>query len=69
MTNPWLELLAADLQQNDLHVEPVTMDRRVRAFTVAGGKIVVKTVTSKAKKGRKAVAQKKTLVLEVARRE
>lgn len=44
----------------------VSMDQLVRAFTAAGGRIVVKTVTTKVKKGQKPAARKKTLVLEVA---
>ena len=44
----------------------VSMDQLVRAFTAAGGKIVVKTAKSKAKKGQKASGLKDTLVLEVA---
>jgi len=44
----------------------VSMDQLVRAFTVAGGRIVVKTAKSKAKKGQKASGRKDTLVLEVA---
>jgi hypothetical protein len=42
------------------------MDQLVRAFTAAGGRIVVKTARLKAKKGRKASSRNKTLVLEVA---
>lgn len=44
----------------------VSMDQLVRAFTVAGGKIVVKTAKSKAQKGQKASGRRETLVLEVA---
>lgn len=44
----------------------VSMDQLVRAFTAAGGRIVVKTVKSKVKKGQKTASRKKTLVLEVA---
>ena len=44
----------------------VSMDQLVRAFTAAGGKIIVKTAKSKAKKGQKASGRKDTLVLEVA---
>lgn len=44
----------------------VSMDQLLRAFTAAGGKIVVKTAKSKARKGRNAATQKKTLVLEMA---
>jgi len=43
----------------------VSMDQLVRAFTAAGGKIVVKTAKSKAKKGQKASGRKDMLVLEV----
>jgi predicted XRE-type DNA-binding protein len=41
----------------------VSLDQLVRAFTAAGGRIVVKT--AKARKGRKASGHKETLVLEV----
>lgn len=41
----------------------VSMDQLVRAFTAAGGRIVVKK--TKAKKGHKASTRKSTLVLEV----
>lgn len=41
----------------------VSMDQLVRAFTAAGGRIVVKTV--KAKQGQKTAVSKKTVVLEV----
>jgi len=44
----------------------VSMDQLVRAFTAVGGRIVVKTTTTKPKKGRKASGRKNTLVLEVA---
>jgi ribosome-binding protein aMBF1 (putative translation factor) len=44
----------------------VSMDQLVRAFTVAGGRIVVKTARAKARKGHKASSRKNTLVLEVA---
>jgi predicted XRE-type DNA-binding protein len=44
----------------------VSMDQLVRAFTAAGGKIIVKTAKSKAKNGQKASGRKDTLVLEVA---
>jgi predicted XRE-type DNA-binding protein len=44
----------------------VSMDQLVRAFTAAGGKIVVKTAKAKAKKGQKASPQKKTVVLDLA---
>jgi predicted XRE-type DNA-binding protein len=42
----------------------VSMDQLVRAFTAAGGKIVVKI--AKAKKGQKASGRQGTLVFEVA---
>lgn len=42
----------------------VSMDQLVRAFTAAGGRIVVKTAKSKSTKGRKAVDPTSTLVLE-----
>jgi len=41
----------------------VSLDQLVRAFTAAGGSIVVKA--AKTRKGRKASCQKETLVLEV----
>lgn len=44
----------------------VSMDQLVRAFTAAGGRIVVKTARTKATKRRKASSRKHTLVLEVA---
>ncbi len=44
----------------------VSMDQLVRAFTAAGGKIVVKTAKSKGRKGEKASGRKDTLILEVA---
>lgn len=44
----------------------VSLDQLVRAFTATGGKIVVKTAKSKAKKGQKVSVRKDTLVLEVA---
>jgi predicted XRE-type DNA-binding protein len=44
----------------------VSMDQLVRAFTAAGGRIVVKTAKEKAGKGRKGSGRKNTLVLEVA---
>jgi predicted XRE-type DNA-binding protein len=43
----------------------VSMDQLVRAFTAVGGRIVVKTVTAKAKKGQNESTQKK-MVLELA---
>lgn len=45
----------------------VSMDQLVRAFTAAGGKIVVKAKkTEKTKKGQRARSRKDTLVLEVS---
>lgn len=44
----------------------VSMDQLVRAFTVAGGKITVKTAKPKAKKGQRSVNRSSTLILEVA---
>ena len=44
----------------------VSMDQLIRAFTAAGGKIVVKTAKAKARKGQKASGRKDTLILEVA---
>jgi predicted XRE-type DNA-binding protein len=44
----------------------VSLDQLVRAFTAAGGQIVIKSVKAKARKGRKATGAKDTLVLEVA---
>jgi predicted XRE-type DNA-binding protein len=44
----------------------VSMDQLVRAFTAAGGKIIVKTAKSKGRKGEKASGRKDTLILEVA---
>ena len=44
----------------------VSLDQLVRAFTAAGGRIVVKSAKAKAKKGQKTSARKNTLVLEVA---
>ena len=46
----------------------VSMDQLVRAFTAAGGKIIVKKAKSKtnSKKARKTTASKSTLILEVA---
>lgn len=43
----------------------VSMDQLIRAFTAAGGRIVVKTAKTK-KGGRNASARGKTLVVEVA---
>lgn len=44
----------------------VSMDQLIRAFTGAGGRIVVKTAKTTAKKGRKVFGGKNTLVFEVA---
>ncbi|MBS0266236.1 MAG: XRE family transcriptional regulator [Planctomycetes bacterium] len=44
----------------------VSLDQLVRAFTIAGGRIVVKTARTKVKQGQKPATPKKTLVLEVA---
>lgn len=44
----------------------VSMDQLVRAFTVAGGKIVVKTAKSKTKKNQRSPSRSSILVLEVA---
>lgn len=44
----------------------VSMDQLVRAFTAAGGKIVVKAVRAKAKKGHATAGRKTTLVFEMA---
>lgn len=44
----------------------VSLDQLVRAFTAAGGKIIVKTAKAKAKKDRSASSGKENLVLEVA---
>ena len=44
----------------------VSMDQLVRAFTAAGGKIVVRTAKSKARKGQKSSGRKDTLVFKVA---
>lgn len=43
----------------------VSLDQLVRAFTVAGGKIVVKSTQAKAKQGRRTSTRESTLVLEV----
>lgn len=43
----------------------VSMDQLVRAFTAAGGRIIVKAATTKARRGKSASNLKKTLVLEV----
>jgi predicted XRE-type DNA-binding protein len=44
----------------------VSMDQLVRAFTAAGGKIVVKSAGAKGKNRRGTAGRKTTLVLEVA---
>jgi predicted XRE-type DNA-binding protein len=44
----------------------VSMDQLIRAFTAAGGRIVVRTAESTAKRGRKFSRAPKTLILEVA---
>lgn len=44
----------------------VSMDQLIRAFTGAGGRIVIKAVKAKANKDRKSSGEKSTLVLEVA---
>jgi len=44
----------------------VSLDQLVRAFTAAGGKIVVKAAKAKATKGRKTTSRSNTLILEVA---
>jgi predicted XRE-type DNA-binding protein len=44
----------------------VSMDQLVRAFTAAGGKIVVRAAKSKPKKGQKSSRRKDTLVFKVA---
>ena len=45
----------------------VSLDQLVRAFTAAGGKIVVKSATTKSKVGRKAIAKMtSTVVVEMA---
>ena len=43
----------------------VSMDQLIRAFTVAGGKIVVKSTKAKAKKGQRSPGLNKTVILEV----
>jgi ribosome-binding protein aMBF1 (putative translation factor) len=44
-----------------------SLDQLVRAFTAAGGKMVVKSVTSKSRNGKRVkAATKETLVIEVA---
>src|SRR5580704_7198302 len=45
----------------------VSLDQLVRAFTAAGGTIVVKSVTKKSRKGKRTKgATKETLILEMA---
>ncbi|MGE3315823.1 MAG: XRE family transcriptional regulator [Planctomycetaceae bacterium] len=44
----------------------VSLDQLVRAFTAAGGKIVVKSSNTKAKKSGSSTNRKNTFVLEVA---
>src|SRR5580658_1853506 len=45
----------------------VSLDQLVRAFTAAGGKMVVKSVTSNSRKGKRTKrATKETLVIEMA---
>lgn len=43
----------------------VSMDQLIRAFTAAGGKIVVKSAKAKNKKGQSSSARPSTLILEV----
>ena len=45
----------------------VSMDQLIRAFTVAGGKIVFKTRKSKSKKAQRSPSSTETVILEVAR--
>jgi ribosome-binding protein aMBF1 (putative translation factor) len=47
----------------------VSMDQLVRAFTAAGGKIVVKSAAAKAKKGKRRPSKDNTVILEVATHE
>jgi hypothetical protein len=56
----------AALAKIELAASDVSMDQLVRAFTAAGGRIVVKTAKAKARQGQKASGRKDTLVLEVA---
>ena len=42
----------------------VSMDQLIRAFIVAGGKIVVRTTKAKAKKGQRSPGSNKTVILE-----
>jgi predicted XRE-type DNA-binding protein len=44
----------------------VSMDQLIRAFTVAGGKIVVKTKKPKTKNGQPSSGSMETLILEMA---
>jgi ribosome-binding protein aMBF1 (putative translation factor) len=44
----------------------VSLDQLVRAFTAAGGKLVVKSTKTKAAKGRRSVSEAGTVTLEVA---
>lgn len=44
----------------------VSMDQLIRAFTAAGGKIVVRTAESSTKRGRNSSRAKRTLILEMA---
>ena len=43
----------------------VSMDQLIRAFTLAGGKIVFKTKKAKSKKARRALCLTETVILEV----
>jgi predicted XRE-type DNA-binding protein len=43
----------------------VSMDQLVRAFTAAGGKIVIKTAKAKASKGKRSSNKSKDVVLEL----
>ena len=47
----------------------VSMDQLVRAFTAAGGKIVVKSAATKANQVKRRASKGKTVILEVATRE
>jgi hypothetical protein len=44
----------------------VSMDQLIRAFTAAGGTIVVKTTKPKTKKGQPSSGPMETLILEMA---
>jgi predicted XRE-type DNA-binding protein len=44
----------------------VSMDQLVRAFTAAGGTIVVESGNAKGRKGRKGATRKNTLILKIA---